>query len=262
MSKFFCFAVALLLGSSAKAQEERLIEVFDGVYMSVALGASFNGRANFDVMGRPPFRLGGSVALKQGLLPSGRVSIGNSLSDNFRGEIEVFYSMLEMTDYDYDRVANLGMVESLDLNELMVSGGDAQVGGITFNIYYDLNRGKKFTPYIGIGGGMARIAIDSDATLMVPRHHLDDQDDDVYDDGDDSFFFDGVGSTRTNMGQIILGGDYELNDKINVFGNFRGVIYGSGEIELDDNAGTMLLERFNGTRAELGIRVNFTGSRE
>jgi opacity protein-like surface antigen len=100
---------------------------------------SENTGASFEVDYDPGFNIGGAV--------------GYAASIGFRGEVEVGYRINDTDEITIVNDGGFGVANGLgSLNGLALSL-DGEVSALTalVNVYYDIDTGSPFTPFVGLG---------------------------------------------------------------------------------------------------------------
>ena len=90
--------------------------------------------------------------------------IGYELGSNVRVELELFYSEADVDKLTYSDVSTTilgpqGPLQTFDVSEDAhppVSGSAEQIGAM-LNLWYDIDLGSKWTPYVGIGIGVIEV---------------------------------------------------------------------------------------------------------
>ncbi len=123
-----------------------------------------------------------------------------------------------------------------DLDSL--SGTTAGAGDITgtsgmVNVYYDLNTGTAFTPYLGAGIGLARASLEA-SPIGASR----------IDDSDTAFAYQGI-----------VGVGYRLNESATVFTDYRYMA--TTGLNLATAAGTSVDADYDNHTLMVGFRFNF-----
>lgn len=135
----------------------------------------------------------------------------------FRVEGEVAYRANNMDEASY-----LG--ESAKIN------GDASVLSFMGNGYYDFSNATAFTPYVGLGLGMAKIDVAID--------------DISWDESDTVFAY-----------QIMVGGNFALTKQISLDAEYR--YFGSQDPEFDDGEGGTVEAEVRSHNLSVGLRILF-----
>lgn len=118
------------------------------------------------------------------------VGVGASIGNNFRVEGELSYS-----DEDVDGVAFSGNGPAAEINV----SGDVRTVALFANGYYDFVNTSQFTPYVGVGLGLARVDQDF---VYGPGVRVDDSD-------------------TVFATQLIAGASYDLGDGFALTGDVR-----------------------------------------
>jgi outer membrane protein OmpA-like peptidoglycan-associated protein len=124
-------AVALLLPTAAMAGE--------GFYVGGAGGVNWSRDAKYEDR-----TAGGSVTVDYDRGWVGALSVGYATAIGVRTELEANYRWGNKVDGDNDPTPGAW-------------GGKTRSLGFMSNLLYDINTGTPFTPYIGIGAGLARV---------------------------------------------------------------------------------------------------------
>ncbi|MCY3802965.1 MAG: outer membrane beta-barrel protein [Gammaproteobacteria bacterium] len=85
--------------------------------------------------------------------------IGYEFRPNMRIELELFYSEAEVDKLTYSGISTvtpLGPVSLPGETETPVSGDAEQIGAM-LNLWYDIDLGSKWTPYVGVGVGVIEV---------------------------------------------------------------------------------------------------------
>ncbi len=165
--------LALLLAPAlAQAQEQA---PYRGFY--AGLGFGVNSTTDSGLSGGAS----GSIDFNRGF--GAIIRGGYAYGNGFRGELELGYRR--------------NNADSLNATSVT---GRARSTSLMANIYYDLNPGGVFTPYIGIGLGGARVSFDSIAPVGASS----------IDDSDTVFAYQGI-----------LGADYRIADQVKLFIDYR-----------------------------------------
>lgn len=147
-------AVALMLPTAAMAATE-------GFYVGGAGGLNWTRDADYTdqtlaARGVPSVKL----EYDQGWV--GALSLGYGTAMGIRGELEANYRWGNDVNGSDDRTATWsGKTRSL---------------GFMGNVLYDINTGTAFTPYIGIGAGMARVKSELNVSTLPGRNYVSDED--------------------------------------------------------------------------------------
>ncbi|HYG89931.1 MAG TPA: OmpA family protein [Azospirillum sp.] len=147
-------AVALLLPTAAMAATE-------GFYVGGAGGVNWTSKAKYKdetlaSLGQPS-----SVKLEYDRGWVGSLSAGYATAFGLRGELEGSRRWGNKVDGDNDPTAEWS--------------GFTDSWGIMGNLLYDINTGTAFTPYIGIGAGMAQVDSKVAVSTLVGRNFVDDK---------------------------------------------------------------------------------------
>lgn len=81
------------------------------------------------------------------------VAVGASFTDNLRGEVELSTGSLGLTD-----VTITGNVDPADDDTYAVTDGSASTTYLLANLWFDIETGSGFTPYLGGGIGAAYVS--------------------------------------------------------------------------------------------------------
>jgi outer membrane protein OmpA-like peptidoglycan-associated protein len=125
-------ALAALMTSAAG-----MANATEGWYARLDVGQSIGGDVDIDA-GAPVAAAFGQIDLEDDWMAS--TGLGYPFSNGFRLEGELSY-----------RYNDLRPQPTADL------GGNAKVGALMANLYYDFNRGGQWEPYLGVGVGAARV---------------------------------------------------------------------------------------------------------
>ena len=135
-------AIALLaalgLASAATAQD---MGPPKGLYIGAGLGASIPNDAK--ITGPQT-----STKAELDIFATGMLNVGYAYPNNLRSEVELGYRENE--------VSKVGTA---------TGSGDYSTFNSMLNLYYDIPGMGRFTPYLGIGGGMARVELDGVAPV-------------------------------------------------------------------------------------------------
>ncbi len=156
-----------------------------------------------------------SVDLDTG--PAALFSLGYGVMENFRGEIE-----LGFRTNDADSVGGAS------------ASGNADAWSLMFNGLYDFDTGSKFTPYIGLGVGGARVSADGIFPVSGTR----------VDDSDIGLAFQGI-----------VGAAYELSDSWSATADYRYL--SAPDLDFGADNGTSLDSSYDNHSFMIGLRYSF-----
>lgn len=152
---------------------------------------------------------------------------------DLRTELE--YSLYHQVDYDASNSTGIVAVGAAGS-----ASADIDVQTLMFNVFYDFENSSKFTPYLGLGAGLAFINVDV-----------------TVDDGFGSMTADNVDMDATNFAWAASAGcSYELTEMVELDLQLRYVDFGdSGTYSEDGNSAQ--IKNMSSTDAMLGIRFTF-----
>lgn len=140
------------------------------------------------------------------------IAVGAKVGQNLRFEAE--YNYREKTDKTETYVDNDGMVVFEGKEKMELSAQSYMLNG-----YYDFHNSSKFTPYVGVGFGMAKIEYD----------YTDNYD--VYNAGTGAYLGsdrDSYYASKTKFAyNISAGASYDINDHLALDLGLRYIDYGS-----------------------------------
>ena len=221
-SKFTLVPILLsaLVAVPAAAQDDTKAGPYIGLSGGVALPGDSNNSGTFD-SGVPETDDFGSIPADTDLALETDFDTGYTISgqagyafeNGFRLELEAAY-----TDYDVDSHeellvggANLDGVDSAVLTRGPASGANPLVGDVLAdgqgdvsnfslfgNVYYDINTGSAFKPYIGAGLGYQWVDVDYQPSGVA-----------IGDDDDAVFAY-----------QVMAGASYAVTDTVELFGQY------------------------------------------
>lgn len=196
----------------------------EGPYIGISGGvalpedSSNAGEFDADVPATPDFgaipagtELGWETQFDNGFALSGQA--GYAWDNGFRLEAELAYS-----EYDVESHSGLTVgganIDGADVAVLtrgpadpanptvgaVIADGQGQVSnlGIFANIYYDIDTGSAFEPYVGVGAGYQWVDVDYSPSGVA-----------VGDDTDGTFAY-----------QIMAGANFEVSDNVEIFGQY------------------------------------------
>ena len=85
--------------------------------------------------------------------------VGYELGSNLRVELELFYAEADVDKQTYRNISTvtpLGPVSLPGEKETIISGPTRQVGAM-LNLWYDIDLGSRWTPYVGVGVGVMEV---------------------------------------------------------------------------------------------------------
>jgi opacity protein-like surface antigen len=169
--------------------------------------------------------------------------------DNFRFEIEYINADSDIRSHQGVTAAGIdltaidaGVLLTGNVGDLGVSVGDLVADGrgdietstFFFNAIYDFRSESKFTPYVGFGLGYADTDINFSPSGVG-----------VLNDSDSTFAYQGI-----------LGASYEINETLELFGNYR--MWDGGEAKGVSGLLNASLEvDVSGSTFDMGIRYHF-----
>lgn len=172
-------------------------------------------------------------------------SAGYRFSDWFRLELEAGY---QNHDLKSDATSDVGVVVS-NLR------GEAEVESVMVNAFLEADFGVPLRPFLGLGGGMARVSLNSvgatfstDPSLPIPPQEF--VVDDLVDDDD-----------TVTAAQLILGLGYDFTDHVTAAISYR--LFGGFDSEFETAGVENLVdgEQFGGTfyshAARVGLAYRF-----
>ena len=225
LSKKMALTAALLslpFGWSAQAEEETTVEVeVEEVesekkpelefYVSAGSGSADNGHGDFATS------TGRSGRADVESKVSGLVALGVKRK-NIRVEGEVILLRYDVAGVNYTQF--LGAPVSLDvINSMARIEGTANSFGLTAGVWYDVDTGTRWTPYIGAKVGRARVELDYDLSVGPHRTTLDSK-------------------KWTNLYQIGVGISTKLRDNLEMDIGYRYMLIEDQDHKFDD--GTVL----------------------
>ena len=150
----------------------------------------------------------------------GALAIGYDFKPNFQTpvRVELEYSARSESEGDYSSSFYLD-------SDLIRTSGSLKflVQSVFLNVFYDIETGTPFTPYVGGGLGVAIINADGDL--------------EVSDDGD-SVYDESSSNTQTNFAfNLAAGVGYDVNDALTLDLGYRYADFGnaeSGDVGFDD----------------------------
>ena len=168
----FAFCALLLLAPLAALSAQEMMESDEGFYITAAYSAALAGEREF-------LDQDNTVVAGTGLgFLGGRIGVGYTIA-GFRPEISAGYRSVML---DSLRVTKLNKVTTEAvlkptndaLAKLDISGTVTSID-LAASVYYDIDTGTEFTPYIGIGGGMSQVTatVDEDIAGVDIEHYND-----------------------------------------------------------------------------------------
>ena len=142
-----------------------------GLYVSAGTMATFAGPHDFEIGDKPAdtdftANRKGTGTFDVGILGF-HAAVGYSIF-GFRPEVEIIsYRQLKLSDFEYTSFTTQDGVELpgavLDaLNEsIVVESGSLKMLGMMANVWYDIDTGSAFIPYLGGGVGVGQITLDT-----------------------------------------------------------------------------------------------------
>jgi len=200
----FVLALPLLVAAPAQAEGE-------GLYLSLGAGASFP--EDSDVTGTG---VNVTADLDTGYSIIG--AVGHGYRNGLRGEFELGYR-----DIDVNSVSGV-----------TTGSGDVGVFSFMVNGYYDFKNKTKWTPYLGLGIGGAKVS--ADAVTPIGSS--------VLDDSDLVFAYQGI-----------AGLTYQVNNQLGLFADYRYFATADPDFTLD--SGTDVESEFSDHRVMVGLRWHF-----
>ena len=138
----------------------------DGFYLAASTMMSFAGPQVFTIGDKPAQNADftanrkGTGSFDVGLLGF-RMAAGYRIF-GFRPEAEVSYRQLRLSDFEYTSFSGLQGVALDALNEsIVVESGTLKMLGVMANVWYDIDTGSEFMPYLGVGVGVGQVTLDS-----------------------------------------------------------------------------------------------------
>ena len=133
-----------------------------GLYLSAGTMATFAGPQDFEV-GAKPAEDADFTATRKGTgtfdvgILGFRAAVGYRIF-GFRPEAEVSYRQLKLSGFEYTSYGELPGAGLDALNEsIKVEAGDLKLLGVMANVWYDIDIGSGFMPYLGGGVGLGHI---------------------------------------------------------------------------------------------------------
>ena len=144
-----------------------------------------------------------------------------------RAEGEYFYRTTTYDDRSAVRVGDVTLLDKADQELELADGGvdDALAHNFFGNLYYDFASKSRFTPYLGIGVGVAQVSLD-----YFSRWQRNDNPDFITTFVDRDLRARLAGTTSIGAAklsdrlfgyQVLGGGDYKVNDSVSVGIKFR-----------------------------------------
>ena len=170
---------------------------------------------------------------------------------NFRAEGEYFYRSAthDSTDVPYDPATNYDPGTDRGFQTVMDGVDDVLSHNFFANLYYDFRSDSKFTPYLGIGVGFAKVSLayrtfwqrTTDAEIIKENFRLRDTDDhgltveqrdEIVDEISGTITTDSARLSDLLFGyQALAGVDYQVSDPVTIGLKFRWADYGEFEDE-------------------------------
>ena len=213
--------------SSAQAQENTW-------YLSGAIGASLAASLPFDVVDSPFDRGGNAKLSNPDNKPFARVGAGLHLDKNFRIEGSVFWLPFSIDEADYEYITLPGFA-GVDPNDVVSASGAINTTGGTINVYYDFDTGTVWTPYVGVGYGVAKVVLEADVTILGQTGSAEEEE-------------------YVQLGETEIGLGYDANERINIFTNYRRSFYNAMSFE-QESGSSINTKTFNHGQLESGVRI-------
>lgn len=150
---------------------------------------------------------------------TGLITLGNRYHNGIRAELELGYR-----DNGVDNVGNVNAT------------GHASSLTMMGNVLYNFMKDSRFTPYVGIGAGVARVEYEN--VQLVGASRVDD--------------FDYAPAV-----QGIIGANYALNETLSMFTNYQYLT--ALNVDVDTDAGTDVDADYDNHSVVVGLRYNFGG---
>ena len=201
-------AVGAFMGGVALSGAAQAAE--DGFYIGAAAGVNFPRDSKFDITANPP-----KASFDAGF--GGTAAAGFGFGTGLRLEGEFGY-------------------RDNDVDDVQGSSSSGEVSAITFmgNILYDIDLGRRLTPYLGVGVGVAHVDFDD----------VDPVGGSVVDDDDTSFAFQGI-----------VGAAFDISDRFKVTLDYRYLE--APDLDLTTDAGASADSDYRTHTVMLGLRFSF-----
>lgn len=148
----------------------------------------------------------------------------------FRTELEIAYQKFKINNIHIDLPNPFG-IESIDVP---LSGPVTSISFL-FNNYLDFENKSSFTPYMGLGVGVARLTVDSPSTV---------------------FGYVGVDDSTTVLAyKIIAGGDLKVSSNVDL--TFDYSFFGTKDPTFKDREGSDFKTDVHSHNFNAGIKYNF-----
>ena len=182
-----------------------------GYYVSGAVGPTFPNDSSI---------AGGGIDTKADLDvgPSLAVALGYAYGNGLRAEIELGWRQADVDS----------------LSGAAGGSGDVDVWNLMINGYYDVTTATPFTPYLGLGLGVARLEFGDVRPVGGSR----------LDDGGHAFAYQGI-----------AGVSYRLGDNVDLFADYR--YFATLDADLTTDSGVGVDGDYADHRVMLGLRWNF-----
>ena len=221
------FSVAMLTAGPSFAA------CMNGPYISGNLGATWLQTQRFDLQNVQPVSVGGNLRLPSDTGWSGGLAVG-SQNGPYRLEAAVDY----LSNHVKDSTINIAGMSSLGLQ----SSGRVSATTLLVNGYYDFMPDAMWTPYAGVGLGVANI--NANVSLFEPisgtaaRMH----------DNDNEFAYQGI-----------LGASWKLNNRVKANVDYRYLSTSKATFNASDNQGDtgQLKSRYTSNRVTAGVTYYF-----
>ena len=231
------FSSLLGVFSLAMADEHDEHEDRDGYYFAAGLGTPFDTDVDFVVVGGPADRKG-VLDIGNNGVPSFKVAVGKKIG-NFRVETEVLWVSYGIDDATYSEIA---LPISVDyLNEMIEVSGNVGYTAFMGNVYYDIDTGTKWVPYVGAGAGVAKTKINTRVSLLGTVGY-------------------GTGSDIVPAAQVQAGIAYNVTKKAQIYGGYRYTRLGRSQIT-QASGSTIKSNPSNNSHYEAGVRYRWGGRR-
>ena len=216
--------------SSAMANEH---EGDEGYYFTAGLGTPFDTEVEFAVVGTYAARKG-VLDIGDDGLPNLKVAVGRKIK-NFRIEAEVLWVRYGINDVTYSEIA---LPVSIDqLNEGVEISGNIGHTAFMGNVYYDVDTGTKWVPYVGAGAGLAKTTIDTEVSLLGTVGQ-------------------GTGWDIVPAAQLQTGVAYKVTKNLKAYAGYRYTRLGGSRITQE--SGSTIKSRSSGnSHFEVGVRYSW-----